>query len=98
MAFRVIAGNTQPYFTTINEFRRVHREHFARLFAEVLRLCRVAKLVKLGHVAIDGTKVRANASKHKAMSYKRMCEQERPAGEASRGVARARRCERYARR
>ena len=77
VAFRVIAGNTQPYFTTINEFRRVHREHFARLFAEVLRLCRVAKLVKLGHVAIDGTKVRANASKHKAMSYKRMCEQER---------------------
>ncbi|MFQ5515906.1 MAG: IS1182 family transposase [Myxococcota bacterium] len=77
VAFRVIAGNAQPYFTTINEFRRVHREHFARLFAEVLRLCRGAGLVKLGHVAIDGTKVRANASKHKAMSYERMCEQER---------------------
>ena len=77
VGFRVIAGNTQPYFTTINEFRHVHREHFARLFTEVLRLCRGAKLVKLGHVAIDGTKVRANASKHKAMSYQRMCEQER---------------------
>lgn len=77
VAFRVIAGNTQPYFTTINEFRRVHREHFARLFADALRLCREAKLVKLGHVAIDGTKVRANASKHKAMSYERMCKQER---------------------
>ena len=77
VAFRVIAGNTQPYFTTINEFRRVHREHFARLFADALRLCRGAKLVKLGHVAIDGTKMRANASKHKAMSYERMCKHER---------------------
>lgn len=77
VAFRVLAGNTHPYFTTINEFRRLHREHFGQLFAQVLRLCRQANLVKLGHVAIDGTKVRANASKHKAMSYERMCEQER---------------------
>ena len=77
VAFRVITGNAQPYFTTINEFRRVHREHFAALFVQVLKLCREAGLVKLRHVAIDGTKVKANASKHKAMSYKRMLKEER---------------------
>ena len=70
--FRVITGDVQPHFTTINEFRRVHREHFASLFVEVLRLCGEAGLVKLRHVAVDGTKVKANASKHKAMSYERM--------------------------
>lgn len=77
IAFRVIAGNTQPFFTTINEFRRVHREHFGALFVDVLKLCRRAGLVKLRHVAIDGTKIKANASKHKAMSYKRMLREER---------------------
>ena len=77
VAFRVISGNTQPFFTTISEFRRVHREHFGGLFVEVLKLCRRAGLVKLHHVAIDGTKVKANASKHKAMSYKRMLKEER---------------------
>lgn len=77
VAFRVITANTQPYFTTINEFRRVHRVHFQALFVEVLKLCRRAGLVKLRHVAIDGTKVKANASKHKAMSYERMCREER---------------------
>ena len=77
VAFRVMTGNAQPYFTTVNEFRRVHREQFAALFVQVLRLCREAGLVKLRHVAIDGTKVKANASKHKAMSYKRMLKEER---------------------
>ena len=77
VAFRVITGNAQPFFTTINEFRRVHREHFGALFVEVLKLCRRAGLVKLHHVAIDGTKVKANASKHKAMSYRRMVQEER---------------------
>ena len=77
VAFRVITGNTQPYFTTINEFRRVHREQFGVLFVEVLKLCRGAGLVKLRHVAIDGTKVKANASKHKAMSYKRLRQEDR---------------------
>ena len=76
VAFRVISGNMQPFFTTINEFRRVHREHFGALFVEVLKLCQRAGLVKLRHVAIDGTKVKANASKHKAMSYKRMLREE----------------------
>ena len=75
--FRVISGNVQPHFTTINEFRRVHREHFGSLFADVLRLCRESGLLKLRHVAVDGTKVKANASKHKAMSYKRMVAEEK---------------------
>src|SRR6185312_2898802 len=70
--FRVIAGNEQPFFTTVNEFRGTHRPALARLFGQVLRECQSAGLVKLGHVAIDGTKMKANASKHKAMSYDRM--------------------------
>ena len=77
VAFRVITGNRQPYFTTINEFRRVHRKHFEGLFVEVLKLCREAGLVKLRHVAMDGTKAKANASRHKAMSYKRLVAEEK---------------------
>jgi len=77
VAFRVIAGGEHPHFTTVNEFRRVHREALGRLFVQALRLCQKAGLVKLGHVAIDGTKMKANASKHKAMSHKRMAEEEK---------------------
>jgi len=77
VAFRVIAGGEHPHFTTVNQFRLEHREALAKLFVQVLRLCQRAGLVKLGHVAFDGTKVVANASKHKAMSYKRMQEDER---------------------
>ena len=76
VAFRVISGGQQPHFTTINQFRLDHGEAFGRLFMEVLRLCRAAGLVKLGSVALDGTKIKAAASKHKAMSYKRMNEEE----------------------
>jgi transposase len=76
VAFRVIAGNTQPDHTCISEFRRIHLEALAKLFVQVLWLCQAAGLVKLGHVALDGSKVKANASKHKAMSYKRMKEEE----------------------
>lgn len=72
VAFRVLAGGEHPHFTTINEFRLRHREAFAELFQQVLRECMSAGLVKLGHVAIDGTKMKANASKHKAMSHERM--------------------------
>lgn len=72
VAFRVLAGGEHPHFTTINEFRLRHREAFAELFHQVLEDCMSAGLVKLGHVAIDGTKMKANASKHKAMSYDRM--------------------------
>lgn len=77
VAFRVLAGGEHPHFTTVNEFRLAHREALAGLFVQVLRLCKRAGLVKLGHVAFDGTKVLANASKHKAMSYKRMQEEEK---------------------
>ncbi len=77
VAFRVLAGGHQPDHTRISEFRRVHLEAFKGLFKQVLQLCQKAGLVKLGRVAIDGTKVQANASKHKAMSYQRMQELEK---------------------
>lgn len=72
VAFRVLAGGEQPHFTTINQFRKDHLEALQGLFVQVLELCRKAGLVKLGQVAVDGTKVQANASKHKAMSYGHM--------------------------
>ena len=72
VAFRILAGNQRPDFRTISEFRRIHLEELTKLFVQVLRLCQKAGLVKLGHVALDGTKIKANASKHKAMSYDRM--------------------------
>jgi len=70
--FRVITANQHPDHDTIAEFRRRHLTALAELFVQLLRICQKAGLVKLGHVALDGTKVRANASKHKAMSYGRM--------------------------
>ena len=72
VAFRVLAGNTQPDHTRISEFRRIHLQALSKLFVQVLRLCQRMGLVKLGHVALDGTKIKANASKHKAMSNERM--------------------------
>jgi len=72
VAFRVLAGGGQPHFTTINEFRATHLAALGALFIQVLKACQSEGLVKLGHVAIDGTKMKANASKHKAMSYDRM--------------------------
>lgn len=72
IAFRVLAADQHPDHDTICAFRRRHLQALAALFVQVLRLCQKAGLVKLGHVALDGTKVRANASKHKAMSYGRM--------------------------
>lgn len=76
VAFRVLAANQHPDHATIAEFRRRHLKALAGLFLQVLALCREAGLVKLGHVALDGTKVKANASKHKAMSYGRMLDRE----------------------
>ena len=70
--FRVISGDEHPDHDTISAFRRRHLKAFSSLFVQVLRLCQEAGLVKLGHVALDGTKIKANASKHKAMSYGRM--------------------------
>jgi len=74
--YRVLAANQHPDHDTLAAFRQQHLGALAALFAQVLALCRRAGLVKLGHVALDGTKVLANASKHKAMSYGRMAEAE----------------------
>jgi transposase len=76
IAFRVLAANNTPDFRTISDFRKDHLKALAGLFLQVLKLCQKAGLVKLGHVALDGTKIKANASKHKAMSYQRMKEEE----------------------
>ena len=70
--FRVLCADQHPDHDTIAEFRKRHLKALSGLFVQVLRLCQTVGLVKLGHVALDGTKVRANASKHKAMSYGRM--------------------------
>jgi transposase len=70
--FMSIAGLDPPDFRTISNFRKRHLKALAGLFVQVLKLCEKAGLVKLGHVALDGTKIKANASKHKAMSYERM--------------------------
>jgi len=76
VAFRVLSANNTPDFRTISDFRKDHLEALAGSFVQVLKLCQKAGLVKLGHVALDGTKVKANASKHKAMSYGRMKQEE----------------------
>jgi transposase len=70
--FRVLSADQHPDHDTIAAFRQRHLGALAGLFVQALRLCQEAGLVKLGHVALDGTKVCANASKHKAMSYGRM--------------------------
>ncbi|RPJ59732.1 MAG: IS1182 family transposase [Acidobacteria bacterium] len=75
--YRVLAANQHPDHDSIASFRQTHLPALAALFTHVLRLCQAAGLVKLGHGALDGTKVLANASKHKAMSYGRMGEAER---------------------
>ncbi|MBI5200629.1 MAG: IS1182 family transposase [Elusimicrobia bacterium] len=72
VALRYLAANNTPDFRTISDFRMRHLEALQGLFVQVLRLCQKAGMVKLGHVALDGTKMKANASKHKAMSYGRM--------------------------
>ena len=72
ITFRVLTADQQPDHDTIAAFRKLHLNALAGLFVQVLRLCQKAGLVKLGHVALDGTKVKANASKHKSMSYGRM--------------------------
>ena len=76
IAFRYLSGDQHPDHATIAEFRKRHLDALSGLFIQALLLCAEAGLVKLGHVSIDGTKIKANASKHKAMSYKRMNETE----------------------
>jgi transposase len=70
--FMSIVALDAPDFRTISDFRKRHLQALRALFTQVLKLCETAGLVKLGHVALDGTKIKANASKHKAMSYARM--------------------------
>ena len=74
--FLMIVALDAPDFRTISEFRKRHLQALASLFLQVLKLAEAAGLVKLGHVALDGTKIKANASKHKAMSYERMKKRE----------------------
>ncbi len=69
--YRVLSGNQHPDHDSIAAFRKRHLSALGGLFTQVLRLCQEAGLVKLGHVALDGSKIKANASKHKAMSYAR---------------------------
>ena len=76
VAFRYLSGDQHPDHATIAEFRKRHLEALSGLFTQALLLCSEAGLVKLGHVSIDGSKIKANASKHKAMSYKHMNETE----------------------
>jgi transposase len=76
VAFRYLSGDQHPDHATIAEFRKRHLEALSGLFTQALLLCSEAGLVKLGHVSIDGTKIKANASKHKAQSYARMNETE----------------------
>jgi transposase len=70
--FRVLTADQHPDHDTVAEFRKRHLKALAGMFVQVLRLCQKSGLVKMGHLSLDGTKVRANASKHKAMSYGRM--------------------------
>lgn len=77
VAFRVLAAGNTPDFRTLSDFRKIHGKAVEGLFEQVLHLARKAGAMKLGRVAIDGSKVKANASKHKAMSYGRMKEKER---------------------
>jgi transposase len=72
VAMRVLAAGEHPHFSRISQFRLAHRDALAGLFQQVLALCQKAGLVQLGHIAIDGAKIKANASKHKAMSHERM--------------------------
>jgi len=72
VAFRVLAADNFPAHRTIRDFRALHLSEFTELFTQVVRLAREMGLVKLGTIAVDGTKIKANASRHKAMSYGRM--------------------------
>lgn len=86
VAFRVLAAGNFPKHRTLCEFRKRHLQDFKALFVDVLQIARAAGLISLGTLAVDGTKVRANASKHKAMSYQRMEQEERRLSEEVAGL------------
>jgi transposase len=90
IACRVLVGEDVPDFRTISDFRKTHLARLEGLFLEVLKLCALAGLARVGTIALDGTKVKANASRHKAMSYDRMKEEgKRLAEEIARLMAEA---------
>jgi transposase len=76
VAFRVLSYDTHPDHSRISDFRKRHLAELSRMFVQILEICKEFGLVKLGHVALDGSKFKANASRHKAMSYKRMIKKE----------------------
>lgn len=76
VAFRYLTGNRFPKFRAIAKFRVRHVAAFQKIFLEILTICQEAEIVQVGHVSLDGTKIKANASKHKAMSYERMQSEE----------------------
>ena len=86
VAFRMLGAENFPAHRTISDFRKLHLEEFGNLFVQVVKMAREAGLVKMGTVAVDGTKMRANASKRKAMSYERMKKQETELGEQIRDL------------
>ena len=86
VAFRMLGAENFPAHRTISDFRKQHLEEFGNLFVQVVRMAREAGLVKMGTVAVDGTKMRANASKRKAMSYERMKKQETELGQQIRDL------------
>lgn len=77
VAFRVLAAGNFPQHRTICDFRQEHLQKFVELFKQVVLIAKNSGLIKLGRVAIDGTKIKANASRHKAMSYDRMKQEEK---------------------
>jgi transposase len=77
IAFKVLAAGNEPDFRTISDFRKIHIERLQNLFEQVLAMALECGAIKLGRVSLDGTKVKANASKHKAMSYVRMQEKQK---------------------
>jgi len=77
IAFRVLGADNQPNFRTISDFRKIHLKTLEVMFEQVLKIALEAGALKVGRVALDGTKMKANASKHKAMSYDRMKEKQR---------------------
>lgn len=92
VAFRVLSCNQQPDHDSIAGFRKRHLQELGRLFLQVLQLCERAGLVKLGHVSIDGTKIKANASKYQSLSYARMKDAEQElAAEVARLLSEAQR-------
>jgi len=84
--FRVLAAGNDPDFRTISDFRKIHIATLQNLFEQVLEMALESGAVKLGRVSVDGTKVKANASKHKAMSYGRMQEKQKQLREEVKGL------------